>query len=170
MGNNRSGIDKPNPIHPVPALRTLPNSHIRIYKNGVLMGTPFTDLLAFLPPASKPQVQVGAREGMDDGMLGYYPAISVFRGGVEIGRQRRRLGGGPAVDAYDRLGAGLDAGPPRGVRRDQLLLHVTGLDSGDRTALALHPAHLRPGRRDDRGDLGLHHHGALEEILVLEQV
>ncbi|KAJ2965763.1 hypothetical protein NUW58_g10824 [Xylaria curta] len=46
------------------------------------MGTPFTDLFAFLPPASKPQVQVGAREGKDDGMLGYYPAISVFRGGA----------------------------------------------------------------------------------------
>ncbi|KAI2611973.1 hypothetical protein GGR54DRAFT_616665 [Hypoxylon sp. NC1633] len=74
--------DKPNPIHQVPALRTLPNSCIRVYKNGTLMGTPFTDLLAFLPPASKPQVQVGAREGMDDGMVGYYPAISVFRGGA----------------------------------------------------------------------------------------
>ncbi|KAI0414543.1 hypothetical protein F5X98DRAFT_244369 [Xylaria grammica] len=78
---NRSG-DKPNPNHAVPALRTLPNSYIKVYKNGVLMGTPFTDLLAFLPPASKPQVQVGAREGKDDGMLGYYPAISVFRGGA----------------------------------------------------------------------------------------
>ncbi|KAI0011620.1 hypothetical protein F4779DRAFT_192309 [Xylariaceae sp. FL0662B] len=74
--------DQPNPNHQVPALRTLPNSCIRVYRNGVLMGTPFTDLLAFLPPASKPQVQVGAREGMDDGMLGYYPAISVFRGGA----------------------------------------------------------------------------------------
>ncbi|OTA57727.1 hypothetical protein K449DRAFT_416033 [Hypoxylon sp. EC38] len=74
--------DKPNPNHQVPALRTLPKSCIRIYKNGVLMGTPFTDLLAFLPPASKPQAQVGAREGMDDGMAGYYPAISVFRGGA----------------------------------------------------------------------------------------
>ncbi|KAI1079537.1 hypothetical protein F5B20DRAFT_167881 [Whalleya microplaca] len=74
--------DQPNPNHQVPALRTLPNSCIKIYKNGVLMGTPFTDLLAFLPPASKPQVQVGAREGMDDGMLGYYPALSVFRGGA----------------------------------------------------------------------------------------
>ncbi|KAI0379814.1 hypothetical protein F5Y04DRAFT_115027 [Hypomontagnella monticulosa] len=74
--------DKPNPHHQVPALRTLPKSCIRVYKNGVLMGTPFTDLLAFLPPASKPQVQVGAREGMDDGMAGYYPAISVFRGGA----------------------------------------------------------------------------------------
>ncbi|KAI1482389.1 hypothetical protein F4774DRAFT_417084 [Daldinia eschscholtzii] len=74
--------DKPNPNHQVPALRTLPKSCIRIYKNGVLMGTPFTDLLAFLPPASKPQAQVGAREGMDDGMAGYYPAVSVFRGGA----------------------------------------------------------------------------------------
>ncbi|KAI0110124.1 hypothetical protein F4814DRAFT_425878 [Daldinia grandis] len=74
--------DRPNPNHQVPALRTLPKSCIRVYKNGVLIGTPFTDLLAFLPPASKPQVQVGAREGMDDGMAGYYPAISVFRGGA----------------------------------------------------------------------------------------
>ncbi|KAI0185441.1 concanavalin A-like lectin/glucanase domain-containing protein [Xylaria flabelliformis] len=74
--------DKPNPNHAVPALRTLPNSYIKVYKNGVLMGTAFTDLFAFLPPASKPQVQVGAREGKDDGMLGYYPAISVFRGGA----------------------------------------------------------------------------------------
>ncbi|KAK7753733.1 transcription factor, contains a PHD finger motif [Diatrype stigma] len=74
--------EPPNPIHPVPAMRTLPGSCIRVYKNGVLMGTPFTDLLAFLPPASRPQAQVGAREGMDDGMLGYYPALSVFRGGA----------------------------------------------------------------------------------------
>ncbi|KAI1746738.1 hypothetical protein F4782DRAFT_475157 [Xylaria castorea] len=74
--------DKPNPNHAVPALRTLPNSYIKVYKNGVPMGTAFTDLFAFLPPASKPQAQVGAREGKDDGMLGYYPAISVFRGGA----------------------------------------------------------------------------------------
>ncbi|KAI0160911.1 hypothetical protein GGR52DRAFT_562139 [Hypoxylon sp. FL1284] len=74
--------EKPNPNHQVPALRTLPNSHIKVYKNGQPMGTAFTDLLAFLPPASKPQGQVGTREGMDDGMLGYYPAISVFRGGA----------------------------------------------------------------------------------------
>ncbi|RYP71801.1 hypothetical protein DL769_004607 [Monosporascus sp. CRB-8-3] len=77
-----SAAEPPNPNHPVPAMRTLPNSRIRIYKNGVLMGTPFENLLAFLPPASKPQAQVGAREGMDDGMLGYYPTISVFRGGA----------------------------------------------------------------------------------------
>ncbi|KAH6659638.1 Set1 complex component ash2 [Truncatella angustata] len=81
-GSANNSSDTPNPLHPVPALRTLPNSSIKIYKNGVLMGTPFTNLLAFLPPASKPQAQVGARDGLDDGMLGYYPAISVFRGGA----------------------------------------------------------------------------------------
>lgn len=45
-------------------------------------GKPYTDLLAFLPPSSKPPNQAGAREGFDDGSLGYYPAISVFRGGA----------------------------------------------------------------------------------------
>ncbi|SPN97686.1 related to histone-lysine N-methyltransferase [Cephalotrichum gorgonifer] len=72
----------PNPNHPVPALRTLPGSYIKVYKNGVLMGTAFEDLLAFLPLASKPQSQPGAREGLDDGMLGYYPSVSVFRMGA----------------------------------------------------------------------------------------
>ena len=43
---------------------------------------PYTDLLAYLPPCSKPPNQAGAREGFDDGSLGYYPAISVFRGGA----------------------------------------------------------------------------------------
>ncbi|KAI5865095.1 hypothetical protein GGS23DRAFT_603762 [Durotheca rogersii] len=74
--------EQPHPNHPSPCLRTLPNSHIKIYKNGTLMGTAFKGLLAFLPPASKPQAQVGAREGMDDGMLGYYPMVSVYRGGA----------------------------------------------------------------------------------------
>jgi COMPASS component BRE2 len=81
-GLNGSG-QKPGPTHSVPALRTLPNSSIKVYKNGQLMGTPFTDLLAFLPMASKPsEGQLGVRAGTDDGMLGYYPAISVFRGGA----------------------------------------------------------------------------------------
>jgi COMPASS component BRE2 len=73
---------EPSPTHPYPSLRTLPHSSIKIYKNGEYIGTPFTNLLAFLPPASKPLAQVGAREGLDDGMLGYYPAVSVFRGGA----------------------------------------------------------------------------------------
>ncbi|KAI4156562.1 MAG: hypothetical protein LQ340_000170 [Diploschistes diacapsis] len=74
----------PNPNHPLAVLRTLPNSRIKVYKNGVDMGTLYDNLLAFLPPASKPAIQsgvVGAREGLDDGMLGYYPSLSVFQGG-----------------------------------------------------------------------------------------
>ena len=75
---------EPNPNHPNVAFRTLPFSCIKVYKNGKLMGTPWKDLLAFLPLASKPNSQnsVGAREGLDDGTLGYYPSISVFQGGV----------------------------------------------------------------------------------------
>lgn len=72
----------PNPNHALAALRTLPFSCIKVYKNGQYVGTPFTDLLAFLPPASKPSNQVGARDGLDDGMLGYFPSVSVFRGGA----------------------------------------------------------------------------------------
>lgn len=47
------------------------------------MGTPFEDLYAFLPPASQPIEipNVGGRP-LDDGSLGYYPAISVFKGGA----------------------------------------------------------------------------------------
>ncbi|KAG9257353.1 concanavalin A-like lectin/glucanase domain-containing protein [Emericellopsis atlantica] len=73
-------MEAPNPLHASPSLRTLPKSSIRLYKNGKLMGTAFEDLLGFLPPASKQQQ--GARDGLDDGSLGYYPAVSVFRGGA----------------------------------------------------------------------------------------
>ncbi|KAK0712226.1 hypothetical protein B0T21DRAFT_297500 [Apiosordaria backusii] len=85
--------EPPHPNHPSPPLRTLPNSYIKIYKNGKLMGTPFTDLLAFLPPASRMVHNLpaggsagagllGGREALDDGSVGYYPAVSVFRGGA----------------------------------------------------------------------------------------
>ncbi|KAI1018217.1 hypothetical protein LB505_001305 [Fusarium chuoi] len=84
-GAGGGSSEEPSPNHPLPSLRTLPNSCIRVYKNGVLMGTPFENLLGFLPPASRPQGQAGGREGLDDGMLGYYPAVSVFHGGaVEV--------------------------------------------------------------------------------------
>ncbi|CAK7199753.1 transcription factor, contains a PHD finger motif [Sporothrix eucalyptigena] len=81
------GGEPPNPNHPIPCLRTLPGSYIRVYKNGKLRGTPWTNLLSFLPPASSTngKLQEGARERLDDGTLGYYPAVSVFRGGsVEV--------------------------------------------------------------------------------------
>lgn len=81
-GGVGGSTQEPRPTHPVPALRTLPHSNIKVYKNGRYVGTAFKDLLSFLPPSSKPLAQVGAREGLDDGMLGYYPAIAVFRGGA----------------------------------------------------------------------------------------
>lgn len=83
-GSGAGQSEGPNPNHPVPCMRTLPTSWIKAYKNGVDMGTAFTNLLAFLPQASKPATakQPDARDGLDDGMLGYYPAVSVFRGGA----------------------------------------------------------------------------------------
>lgn len=80
--SSNTSTEQPHPNHPIVSMRTLPFSCIKVYKNGQYIGTPFTDLLAFLPPASKPLPQVGARDGLDDGMLGYFPAISVFRGGA----------------------------------------------------------------------------------------
>ncbi|KAI4719902.1 Set1C complex protein [Aureobasidium sp. EXF-10727] len=73
---------QPGPHHQDPPLRTLPHSNIRVYKNGHLIGTAFENLLAFLPPASQVSKAQGAREGFDDGMLGYFPAIACFSGGI----------------------------------------------------------------------------------------
>ncbi|KAF3010000.1 hypothetical protein E8E13_011387 [Curvularia kusanoi] len=75
----------PSPNHEDVSVRSLPHSHIKVYKNGVEVGIAFENLLAFLPPASSPgieAVKAGARQGFDDGMVGYLPAISVFNGGV----------------------------------------------------------------------------------------
>lgn len=72
------------PRNPPIAMQQLKGSFIRVYKNGKLVGTPWTDLLAFLPPCSKPNSAVGGRE-LDDGFVGYYPTVSVYRGGaVEV--------------------------------------------------------------------------------------
>lgn len=72
----------PNTNHVEEALRTLPHSTVKVYKNGNLVGTAFENLLAFLPPASAPSKSAGAREGFDDGMVGYFPAVACFSGGI----------------------------------------------------------------------------------------
>ncbi|CAI6332287.1 unnamed protein product [Periconia digitata] len=75
----------PTPNHDEVSVRSLPHSHIKVYKNGKEVGIAFESLLAFLPPASVPSaeaVKSGARTGFDDGVVGYFPAISVFNGGV----------------------------------------------------------------------------------------
>ncbi|PNS17597.1 Set1 complex component ash2 [Sphaceloma murrayae] len=81
-GANTTIKSAPNANHPEPSLRTLPHSSIKVYRNGQLVGTAFDSLLAFLPPASIPNKAIGAREGFDDGMLGYFPMISCFSGGI----------------------------------------------------------------------------------------
>ncbi|KAF2475161.1 Ash2-trithorax family protein [Lindgomyces ingoldianus] len=72
----------PSPNHEDVGLRSLPNSHVKVYKNGKEVGIAFENILAFLPPASAPATQPGARPGYDDGMVGYFPAISAFNGGI----------------------------------------------------------------------------------------
>lgn len=81
--SNKDAIKAPpNPNHEHASLRTLPHSAMRVYKNGKLIGTAFENLLAFLPPASAPSKTMGAREGFDDGMVGYFPVVSCFCGGI----------------------------------------------------------------------------------------
>ncbi|CAI7661200.1 unnamed protein product [Penicillium pancosmium] len=78
----------PSPLNSEDAsLRTLPGSSITIFKNGVKMGSPFKDLYAFLPPASRlangtNNLGIGERENADDGMIGYYPTVSCYGGGA----------------------------------------------------------------------------------------
>jgi len=80
-------------FHPLqsPILPTLPGSFIDVYKNGVFQGRAFEDLFAFLPPAS----QLGGKD-LDDGALGYYPAVSVFRHGIV------RINFGPEFAAFPK--------------------------------------------------------------------
>jgi COMPASS component BRE2 len=78
----------PSPLNSEDAsLRTLPGSSITIFKNGVKMGTPFKELYAFLPPASRlangtNNLGIGERENVDDGMIGYFPTVSCYGGGA----------------------------------------------------------------------------------------
>ncbi|CAN6675130.1 hypothetical protein TRVA0_093S00144 [Trichomonascus vanleenenianus] len=65
------------PTQPV----TIPGSFIQVYKNGKDMGVAFTDLIEFMPPYSEYLRNWQNRLG-DDGFMGYFPTISVFRGGI----------------------------------------------------------------------------------------
>ncbi|KAF2140538.1 uncharacterized protein K452DRAFT_299285 [Aplosporella prunicola CBS 121167] len=76
-------------VHPSPnnndvPLRSLPHSSIKVYKNGKPVGTAFEGLMSFLPPASSPipSNNPKVRAGLDDGMLGYFPAVAAFCGGI----------------------------------------------------------------------------------------
>lgn len=66
------------PMTGKPTPTVIPGSFIEVYKNGNRLGKPFTDL--FDVTNSRPLEGIGARV-VDDGMLGYFPAFSVFSGG-----------------------------------------------------------------------------------------
>ncbi|KAI9671317.1 MAG: hypothetical protein M1831_004226 [Alyxoria varia] len=74
--------ETPSTNHGDPTLRSLPGSSIKVWKNGKMLGTAFKGLMAFLPPCSVPAGEKGVRPGLDDGAVGYYPAISAFCGAV----------------------------------------------------------------------------------------
>ena len=74
--------ESPSPNHSDATLRSLPGSNVRVWKNGRRVGTAFRELMAFLPPCSVPASEKGVRPGLDDGMVGYYPAVGVFSGAV----------------------------------------------------------------------------------------
>jgi COMPASS component BRE2 len=91
-----------------PSLRTLPGSSITIYKNGVRMGSPFTNLYAFLPPASRAtqgsnNLGIGERENADDGMIGYFPAVSCHCGGAVECRFEAPWWVGPPVQDFPHV-------------------------------------------------------------------
>ncbi|CAG8476170.1 26673_t:CDS:2 [Dentiscutata erythropus] len=63
-----------------PVFSTLPGSKIIIYKNGVCQGVAFENLFSFFPTVDEYTNDDDLTE--DDGSLGYYPAVSMFRGGT----------------------------------------------------------------------------------------
>lgn len=73
-------------------LYVIPNSRIRVFKNGVEVGTMFENLYSFLPTDvededlglfyNTAQHQNPNYRNTDDNSLGYYPMVSVFRMGV----------------------------------------------------------------------------------------
>ncbi|CDR39659.1 CYFA0S03e05820g1_1 [Cyberlindnera fabianii] len=61
---------------------TLKGSKVTVYKNGKLAGIAFEDLYSFLPPNSELKTGHPESKFLNNGTLGYYPTISVFRDGV----------------------------------------------------------------------------------------
>jgi COMPASS component BRE2 len=78
-------VTEPHPNHELPQLRTLPGSKIEMWVNGKYHGTVWENLFAFLPPASfieKSSRTTMVNGDVDDGLLGYYPAVSHYTGGA----------------------------------------------------------------------------------------
>ena len=70
----KTNVDKPIPPP------TIPGSKIIVYKNGVCQGVMWQDLFSVLPIEQNAKEKDQLR--FDDGTLGYYPVISVYRNGT----------------------------------------------------------------------------------------
>ncbi|KAF9279419.1 hypothetical protein BGZ88_012750 [Linnemannia elongata] len=70
----KTNVDKPIPPP------TIPGSKIIVYKNGVCQGVMCEDLFSVLPIEQNAKEKDQLR--FDDGTLGYYPVISVYRNGT----------------------------------------------------------------------------------------
>lgn len=92
---------------------TLPELRVTVYKNGQRMGVAFESLYAFLPPSSKLFKQQSLeKQYNDDGELGYFPMVSVFKNGVV------QLNGGPdwvKLPRDEELRGWLESGVVRGL-------------------------------------------------------
>jgi COMPASS component BRE2 len=75
-GSSSSASTQP----PSPTFPTLPNSKIIVYKNGVCQGMAFENLYSFYPHPDEFTSKGDLID--DDGSPGYYPAVSMFRGGT----------------------------------------------------------------------------------------
>ena len=78
-------FEETHPNHTLPHLRTLPGSKIEVWVNGEYQGILAKHLLAFLPPCSmmdKVSKTQGVSGPLDDGLLGYYPAVTTYGGGA----------------------------------------------------------------------------------------
>ncbi|ODV92091.1 hypothetical protein CANCADRAFT_17079, partial [Tortispora caseinolytica NRRL Y-17796] len=64
-----------------PSGSRISGSSIQVYVNGKRTDAKWENLFSFRPPESKPLSSLGGR-ALDDGMLGYFPTVSVFGGGV----------------------------------------------------------------------------------------
>ncbi|CAG8607944.1 6793_t:CDS:2 [Racocetra fulgida] len=71
---------KPLSTSQPPLISSLPGSKIIVYKNGVCQGVAFENLFSFFPTVDEYTNDDDLTE--DDGSLGYYPAVSMFRGGT----------------------------------------------------------------------------------------
>ncbi|ORZ33938.1 hypothetical protein BCR44DRAFT_1437341 [Catenaria anguillulae PL171] len=125
----------PQPAHTFPAMPNVPGSKLVFFKNGVCQGIAFEDLPAPVRHVCARMGEQIAKE--DDGSLGYYPAVSCYRGGkvtVNMGPHFMyplpEEGWDPLVDGVDALiGVQLDRASVIGTRAERAAMQAAAADA-----------------------------------------